>query len=31
MDNRVKFEELIKYIENHLNEKIDKILTGSEF
>ena len=35
MDNRVKFEELIKYIENHLNEKIDynelaKILAVSE-
>ncbi len=35
MDNRVKFEELIKYIENHLTEKIDynelsKILAVSE-
>ncbi len=35
MDNRMKFEELIKYIENHLTEKIDyhklsKILAVSE-
>lgn len=35
MDNREKFEELIKYIENHLTEKIDynelsKILAVSE-
>ncbi|MCI8471268.1 MAG: hypothetical protein HFJ35_07460 [Clostridia bacterium] len=35
MDNRIKFEELIKYIEMHLTEKIDynklsKILAVSE-
>lgn len=35
MDNRIKFEELIKYIETHLTEKIDynelaKILSVSE-
>ena len=35
MDNQVKFEELIKYIEEHLTEKIDynklaKILSVSE-
>lgn len=35
MDNRIKFEELIKYIESHLTEKIDynelaKILAVSE-
>ena len=35
MDNQVKFEELIKYIEDHLTEKIDykklaEILSVSE-